>query len=268
MESVSRRAAHDGNDAARAAMAMIWQHQREDVLARVGTLEDAVAALRRGFLPEAQRRAAEQDAHRLAGAAGTFAFHRASESAHRLERIFAGSEPVPAEEAITAADEVMALRAALDGKEVPAPTGTGSSGPETAGIDDSAVGSTRPTALVHTADVVVLAAVRTVLERVGVSVVELQDPARLRTALAESCPDVVIVDLDTAGLQWHQRGRTVGGDLCGPEIPVLFLAARDDVDLAAADVLAKPFTAPELLDRVCGRLGPPRSRPPGPNSGD
>lgn len=103
------------------AIAAIWARHRDDALGRVTALEDAVAALLENRLTAAERRAAERDAHRLAGSAGTFGFLQASESARQLEWIFGGTDAVPAAAMLRAADEVVALRTAFDAGPPPAP---------------------------------------------------------------------------------------------------------------------------------------------------
>lgn len=118
---MSGPATHLGHDEASDAIAAIWTRSREGALARVALLEEAVAALIENRLCEDSRRAAEREAHRLAGSAGSFGFHRASQAARQLEWTFAGTEPVAADRMLKAADEVVALRADLDRVPAPAP---------------------------------------------------------------------------------------------------------------------------------------------------
>lgn len=120
---MSERAPGAGDSDAAAAIAAIWARHRDDAMGRVTVLEDAVAALLENRLSEGTRRGAERDAHRLAGSAGTFGFLHASESARRLEGIFAGTESVPPAGILLAADEVVALRTAFDTGPAPAPAG-------------------------------------------------------------------------------------------------------------------------------------------------
>ncbi|MFI7482212.1 Hpt domain-containing protein [Kocuria sp. M1R5S2] len=111
---MSTRARRAGNAEARAALAQIWARHRDDILEHVAVLEDAVAALMEDGLSGAARREAERRAHRLAGSAGTFGFSRASESALRLEAVFAGTDAVAPHEARTAAEDVAALRICME----------------------------------------------------------------------------------------------------------------------------------------------------------
>lgn len=103
-----------------AVIRAIWNGNREEVMGRVAVLEDAVAAMIEGQLSPEGRMAAERDAHKLAGAAGTFGFGRASEAARQLEGILAGTHPIPLDRRLLAANEVVALRADLDRDPEPA----------------------------------------------------------------------------------------------------------------------------------------------------
>ncbi|GER23318.1 hypothetical protein NCCP1664_18140 [Zafaria cholistanensis] len=96
-----------------AAIRAIWNSNRDEVMGRVAVLEDAVAAAIEGRLSPENRVAAEREAHKLAGAAGTFGFGRASEAARKLEGILAGTDPIPLDRTLVAADEVVALRGDL-----------------------------------------------------------------------------------------------------------------------------------------------------------
>lgn len=106
-----------------AAIRAIWNSNRDEVMGRVAVLEDAVLAMIEARLSPEDRSAAERAAHRLAGAAGTFGFRRASEAARELEGILAGTYPVPLDRTLAAADEVVALRRDLSGDPAPAAEG-------------------------------------------------------------------------------------------------------------------------------------------------
>lgn len=91
----------------------IWNSNRDEVLGRVVAIEEAVAAVIEKRLTPEGRETAERDAHKLAGAAGTFGFGRASEAARRIERILSGTDSISLDLALIAADEVVALRSDL-----------------------------------------------------------------------------------------------------------------------------------------------------------
>jgi HPt (histidine-containing phosphotransfer) domain-containing protein len=85
------------------------------MLARVETIEEALAALVEARLDDDLRRRAERDAHRLAGSAGTFGRHRASVLARGFEELFAGSAPIEATAVPDALAQVESLREELAG---------------------------------------------------------------------------------------------------------------------------------------------------------
>ncbi len=67
------------------AAADLFERARVAFRLRVDTIEGAAAALLEGGLSEPIRAEAEREAHKLAGAAGTFGLHRASDLARELE---------------------------------------------------------------------------------------------------------------------------------------------------------------------------------------
>ncbi len=66
-------------------MEELWERFRPTIKSRVETVGRAATALREGTLDEALREAAVRDAHKLAGAVGTFGFSEASKLARTLE---------------------------------------------------------------------------------------------------------------------------------------------------------------------------------------
>jgi len=67
------------------ALADLVERARASFLVRADTIEGDAAALLEGGLSEPMRAEAEREAHKLAGAAGTFGLHRASDLARELE---------------------------------------------------------------------------------------------------------------------------------------------------------------------------------------
>ena len=68
-----------------ARIAKILEQSRDGLLARVSAIESAADALGRGEMAADDRRNAEREAHKLAGVAGTFGFHEASELSKEAE---------------------------------------------------------------------------------------------------------------------------------------------------------------------------------------
>jgi HPt (histidine-containing phosphotransfer) domain-containing protein len=81
-------------------LSAIWNGHRERVQQRVEAISAALDALVHDALGPEQRAAAEQAAHMIAGAGGTFGFPRATELARELEQGLAhDADPRPADAA-------------------------------------------------------------------------------------------------------------------------------------------------------------------------
>ena len=96
------------------AQAKIWRRFRPQVLERVDTLEQAALAQLEGRLDASMRSSAEREAHRLAGAVGTFGFERASRLAREAEQILIGTGDLPATSVARLSEVVLDLRTELE----------------------------------------------------------------------------------------------------------------------------------------------------------
>ena len=75
-----------------ATIAALWRDARRRMLGRVGVLEEACAALRAGALDREAAEHARREAHKLAGALGTFGMSDGTDHARLLEhRLEAGA---------------------------------------------------------------------------------------------------------------------------------------------------------------------------------
>ncbi len=92
-------------------MGQLWDGHRREEFERVHVLERAVAALTAGTLDDTARRAAEDEAHRLAGSLGALGSEAGVSSARELERRFV--RPAP-REAAELSELVGSLRIALE----------------------------------------------------------------------------------------------------------------------------------------------------------
>ncbi|MCA1689555.1 MAG: Hpt domain-containing protein, partial [Actinobacteria bacterium] len=99
-------------------MAAIWARRRDEVLAAVEVLEDAVLEGLAGELDDTLRKAACRQAHKLAGSAGTFGFMAAGEMARDLEGVLGEPGDLAVDRFPRLADLVLSLRRALE--EAPA----------------------------------------------------------------------------------------------------------------------------------------------------
>jgi HPt (histidine-containing phosphotransfer) domain-containing protein len=95
-----------------AAIAALWDDAQPRALGRVDVLEAAVAALGAGTLEEAAAADATGEAHKLAGALGTFGMPAGSARARAIELRL--GEGVTAADAGDLAGDVAALRAIVE----------------------------------------------------------------------------------------------------------------------------------------------------------
>lgn len=106
------------SDLMRAGMARIWRDSLPRIRAQLDELEQFNASLLAGVESDEQRRAAEREAHRLNGLAGTFGFHEATRIARELESML----QTDARRDVTRVGElVAALRRILDTETLPDP---------------------------------------------------------------------------------------------------------------------------------------------------
>jgi HPt (histidine-containing phosphotransfer) domain-containing protein len=71
-----------------AAIEAIWLKHRPLMFSRLAAIEAAVAAVDQGALDDELRNTAQRDAHKLAGALGTFGLHDGTLHARKLEHAF------------------------------------------------------------------------------------------------------------------------------------------------------------------------------------
>lgn len=135
----------------------------------------------------------------------------------------------------------------------------------------TASGAPRPTGmgsvLVVDDDDMILAIVRTALQREGISVTTASDGAEALELLAGELPALVISDVNMPEVDGLELLRRLRAEPRTRSIPVLLLTTRSEVGdvveglaLGADDYLTKPFAVPELLARVRVKL----ERPPVP----
>ncbi|MGI9141455.1 MAG: response regulator [Gemmatimonadaceae bacterium] len=113
-EVIAPKAEPSREEKTASALDVIWERFRDPTLKRVDLLDDAVIALLENRLGEDQRVAAEREAHKLAGSAGTFGFPRSSRIAREIENKLAERRLGQAD-AVALADRVLALRKDLEG---------------------------------------------------------------------------------------------------------------------------------------------------------
>jgi len=222
---------------------------------RIERLAETAAAIASGNLEEEQRRAAERDAHKLAGSAGSFGFAEGSRLARTAEQLLQVLQPgraEPAEQLRQIADE---LRRELDGRPRPLSLELGQVTDE-----EPVILLVGPEADVAPSDMGPGAGQRFRVERA-----DSVDAARAR--LAQSLPDAVLLDLGSSDASAQQALQ-----LCTelsertPPVPVLVQTTRtgllDRITVArhgAAAYLQKPVTPAQVGEAVMQVLKRERS---------
>lgn len=102
-----------GSDGLNAAIQAIWVKHRDLMFQRMAAIEHAIDAETRAQLDPADRATAHRDAHKLAGALGTFGLHEGTTHARVLEHAFGGEGQLNVEDLIVAA---RGLRAQLESR--------------------------------------------------------------------------------------------------------------------------------------------------------
>lgn len=112
--SAAPSAPAEGRPAMNAALAAVWNRSQGMVMERVGAVEHAVAALLAGELAADVSRAAEREAHKLAGALGTFGSQEGSRVARQLEFAFSGASQLVPGDGSRLSTLVAAMRREID----------------------------------------------------------------------------------------------------------------------------------------------------------
>lgn len=204
---------------ARAAMLRIWEQARPSLLGEIDDIDKATSALIEGRLDEDLRAAGERAAHKLAGSAGTFGFHRASEVASDLEVLLASGTDIDPGSGRRAAGRAAELRRELD---APVPASAARSAARSAAppsVD-------KPLLLVVCRDGELAEGIRAAAASRGVRHRGASDLTSAWQAIDESPPDVVLLDLSLS----DRDGLTLLAELdtITPRVPVLVLTGGGD----------------------------------------
>ena len=197
------------------AVAAIWERYKHNYSDRIATLEQAIATLEQGKLTQELGQQARATAHLLIGSLASFGFTEASKICRQIEQIFrAGVEPRLAE-ARHLAQLVVALRQKLElqalAREPHEQIATAGQQPRLLIIDnDIQLGEQ----LISEATIWGIQALVT-------------DLTEARRAIAQNCPDVVLLDLcDNCA----ESGLNLLAELTtnNKHLPVLVFAAQED----------------------------------------
>ncbi|MGB0560846.1 MAG: response regulator, partial [Spirulinaceae cyanobacterium] len=249
-----------------AAVAQMWQQFREPILARLATLEAAIAALARNQLTEELQRDAEAQAHKLVGSLGMYGLTAGSDAARQLEQRFAGA--VKPSEQETLAELFQQLRATLPPEEDPhhLPQRDPSRNASAPAITTTSGGhlpitASTPTVLVVDPDTDLTATLAHDARQWNLAVQGAPSIAAAQAALAHQPPQAIVLELafpDAPQSGWDFL-QTLSQDAA--QIPVLVLTHQDQFHdrVAAARLgvrgfLAKPLAPTQILQAVAQNL--------------
>lgn len=240
-----------------AAIAALWERFKETNFARLTVLELAATAVLEDTLDDHLRRRAEAEAHKLAGAVGTFGFAEGSRVAREIEYLLKGAAPLQQAETLRLSELVVTLRQELERP----PAGESP-------VVVRAAASPRLLIISEDAGLAELLAVEA--SGRGMEAAAVTGLSEGTARLASDCPDLVLLDLPRTGAD--EAGRRFLADLMKrtPPVPALVLAGEDSIldrvevaRLGGRAFLQKPVPAASVIEaaaRVVQQRHPPEAR--------
>ena len=233
------------------AVAALWTKVKPTMLERVTCIEDATLSLMEGILEEQDRRAAEREAHKMAGAVGTFGFAGGSRTAREIELLLGSPTKLTYSDALRLADLVVELRRQLEG----APLGQGVDRPSA----HSHHAGDHATLLVIGAEADLTSDLEAEAAARGLSLIVSESAvgATKWCAYEHVTPSVILFDLD------HSTPLDAIAELVRrfPHVPILALTEHASFDeraqiarYGARYLLAKPQTARKLVEAASQTL--------------
>ena len=154
----------------------------DTIVERLAIFEEVGAALASGTLSAALRRDAKAEAHKLTGSVGSVGFFKAARLAREIEQLLRPGAPLGRTEASHVAALTADLRRELDQSPLEQPA-------ERLPYDG------RPLLLVVDDDLELVRRVASDATRRGMRVETATELSAARVAIAQECPDVVLLDL-------------------------------------------------------------------------
>lgn len=234
------------------ALSALWERYKPDMLARVDALDTAAIEAVSDALTPATRRAAEREAHKLAGAAGTFGFPQASNEAREAEQLLAGDSLLEPKEVRRLADLACSIRERLV-QNPAAPLAAPASRGESVLLVDADPAS---------AESFVMEA-----EGRSLTVTRAGTAGEAKERIAQQLPNAAVIALGDGGNGDLAEQLALVAELSSrvPPIPVLVLGhaglgARVQANRMGARVyVERPVSAPKMIDLLSDLLQ--QSRP-------
>jgi diguanylate cyclase (GGDEF)-like protein len=249
-----------------AAVAGAWDRALPDTLKKIDTLDDAAMALLDNSLAPDLKKTAQLESQSVADVAARFGFQRGAGIARDISERFS-SDSITRIDGVAISEQLLALRTALEGApQPPLEAQPGRDGParsSAAGSGEAPEDSTVEGAriLVVDDDAQITRALTTMLGRRKISVTAINDPFEFWSALDETKPSLIMLDLEMPKISGTELCRVVRNDRRWSTIPVLFLTGHTDPDsvrrvfaAGADDYVGKPFVPAELTMRIESRL--------------
>ena len=229
-------------DAMQTRLDAIWEQSKAAIGARVDAIENAAMALLEGALDDEVRRHAKDEAHKLAGVAGTFGFTTSTEHAREAEGLLEGVDSLSSAAIMRLSTLAVTLRRELiDVGRRPHHPPSGSIAP----ANDIRVGMIDD-------DPNMLALVQALVTDTGLRVEGMSEPEQLWRMLETDPPDVLVLDVDMPLISGIELCKSIRANPQWDGIPIIFLTARTGASVelfgAGADnYLTKPVDGPELI---------------------
>lgn len=251
IRALQRRNTH--RHAVQAATSKIWEKFKPRFMEQFAVLEQMAVALTADKLTDELQQHAVQEAHKLAGALGIFGSMQGSQLARELETLLRSQTPLGSEHA----DHVSAVVDLL--QQV---------------LQQSAKPVEQPAPVLHTPLILIVDDDLTLAERIrieaiawGLQVEVATDLQIARTAIAQTSPDVVLLDLNFPSPA--ERGMDLLQELMQrvPKIPVLVFTGQGGLEdrlqvsrLGECVFLQKPLPIYEILKAVTNLLTQQQTR--------
>ncbi|HET7462642.1 MAG TPA: response regulator [Longimicrobium sp.] len=245
-----------------AAVNQLWTRARGAMLQRVEVLERAARAAGDGRLNGALRQQATDEAHRLAGALGTFGVPEGTRLAREMETRFGGGQYLKAVDGAELATTAARLRRAIEQRPAEAPAPAAAPPARPAAPARARADGGAPVLLVVTTDPALATAARDAMTGGAVQIAVVAEVGEIEGALS-SRPEVVLLDVSAADATSDWTALNAVGARY-PGVPIVVATARGAlpdrlraVQLGASTFLQKPLS-PGAVKQAVGDVLPAR----------
>ena len=229
------------------AITGIWERYKETYLARIGVLEQAIAALQQSNLTEELRQSAVREAHTLVGSLGSFGFKNASHLSRQIEQTFKADTNPNQAQIEDLPQLVLALRHELE--QDPASPSLPTPAPIPV--------KQQSQLLIVDDDTALTAHLVTEATTWGMQAATADNLSKAREFIAHTRPDVVLLDLSFPDSTEIGFGLLAELATYQPPIPVLVFTARENLSdritaaqLGARGFLHKPVSANRMMEAI------------------